>query len=73
MTTKKQVLEKWEKIAKTAQWLWGAQAQSNVSIIKKNSTKKAIEILKKDYTKYGHMGIGSYIQSAITDLEEVQN
>ena len=73
MTTKKQVLEKWEKIAETASHLWKCQAQLNASIIKKNSTKKAIEILKKDYTKYENMGIASYIQSAITDLEELKN
>lgn len=73
MTTKKQkVVEKWEKTAETAQWLWKCQAQINASVIKKNSVKKAIIILKKDYKKYGDMGIGSYIQSAINDLEELK-
>jgi hypothetical protein len=69
--TKKQVVEKWKKIAETSQYLWKNQAQINASVIKKNSTKRALVILKKDYEKYGEMGIGSYIQSAISDLEEL--
>ncbi len=73
MTTKKQVVEKWEKIAETSQYLWKSQAGANASVIRKNSTKRALVILNKEYKKYENMGIASFIQSAIDDLEEVQN
>ncbi len=74
MTTKKQkVVEKWEKIAETSQWLWKSQAGANASVIKKNSTKRAIKILQREYKKYENMAIASFIQSAINDLEEIQN
>jgi len=75
MTSKKQVLQKWQDRIKESnsngQKLWALQALYNLKIIKKEKPKKALEILKKEYEKYSDMAVAGYIKEAIDDLEEL--
>ncbi len=72
MKTKKEILEKWEYSWKNGYALWSNQAGLNYKIIKENSKQKALEILKADYKKFKEMGIASFIQEAINDLNEMK-
>ncbi len=69
---KKEILEKWHYSWKNGFALWSNQAGLNYQTIKNNSKEEAIKILKEDFEKYKEMGIASYIQEAITDLEQME-
>ena len=69
---KKKILAKWLYAWKNGFALWSCQAGLNYKTIKENTTNQAIKILKEDFKKYGHMGIGSYIGEAINDLESLK-
>ena len=70
---KKEILSKWLYSWKNGDGLWGNQAGLIYKTIKENSIDESLKILEKDYKKYKHMGISSYIAEAMKDLKQIKN